>query len=532
MEPKELNLSGRSLIGAHVSEAQGRGFRAVNPANGKKLEPAFYSATPEDIDQAANTAADAFHELASVRGHARAAFLRRIAENLAAEGETIIQRANLEAGLPLPRLQGELKRTTGQLSLFAEVLEEGSWVNARLDEADRERQPPRPDVRSMLRPLGPVAVFGASNFPLAFSVAGGDTASALAAGNPVVVKAHPAHPGTSELVGRAIRKAVAQSGLPPGMFSLLFDAGVQVGVSLVQHPAIKAVAFTGSQAGGRTLMKLASQRSEPIPCYAEMGSTNPLFILSGAIRERGAQIAHGLQASFTISSGQFCTKPGLVFVSEEQRAGFEQELQQGVSQLEPFGMLTHGIAAKYSQAVQQRAAEGKARVVAGEPGSNSNQSCAVGEATVFGISLEDFLAHPDLSEEVFGPTTLLVHYRTENDLVKAAQQLEGHLTATVHGTDEDFLRSQKLIRILETKVGRIVFNGFPTGVEVGHAMVHGGPFPATSDSRTTSVGTQAIFRFARPVCYQDFPDAALPPELRKANPMGIMRMINGKLTRQ
>jgi 2,5-dioxopentanoate dehydrogenase len=530
MSVQELSLSGRSIIGAELAESRGASFHGMNPANGEKLDPAFYSATTEEIDRAANLAADAFEAIQRLTGCDRAGFLRRIAANLTAEGDAIIQRANLESGLPLPRLQGELKRTTGQLTLFAEVLEEGSWVNARIDPAEADRKPPRPDIRSMLRPLGPVAVFGASNFPLAFSVAGGDTASALAAGNPVVVKAHPAHPGTSERVGKVIQKSVAQSGLPAGTFSLLFDSGIEVGVALVQHPAIKAVAFTGSQAGGRALMKLASQRPEPIPCYAEMGSTNPLFILSGAMQERGAKIAHGLQASFTVGSGQFCTKPGLVFVPQHQSTSFEQELQQGVSKMEPFGMLTHGIASKYTQAVQQRIADGKARVVAGSV-SGSKQACAVGEPTVFGISLDDFLAHPELAEEVFGPTTLLVHYGTDKDLLRAAQQLEGHLTATIHGTAEDLVRSQELVRVLETKVGRIVFNGFPTGVEVSHAMVHGAPFPATSDSRTTSVGTQAIFRFARPVCYQDFPDTALPPELQQANPLGIMRMVNGKLSR-
>lgn len=527
---QELNLAGRSLIGKELGREQGAAFRAVNPATGEKLEPAFYSATTEEIDRAANLAADAFHAAQKISGRERAAFLRRIAENLTADGEAIIARANLESGLPLPRLQGELKRTTGQLTLFAEVLEEGSWVNARIEEGDGERKPPKPDVRSMLRPLGPVAVFGASNFPLAFSVAGGDTASALAAGNPAVVKVHPAHPGTSELAGKAIRKAVEQSRLHEGTFSLLFDSGVEVGVALVQHPAIKAVAFTGSQAGGRALMKLAAQRPEPIPCYAEMGSTNPMFILSGAMRERGTKIAHGLQASFTLGSGQFCTKPGLVFVAESSAREFEKELQDGVSKLEPFGMLTHGIAAKYTQAVQRRIADGKAQVLAGKSSGN-NSAGALSEPAVFAIAMNEFLSNPELGEEVFGPTTLLVHYGAERDLLKAAQQLEGHLTATIHGTDEDLAWSQELIRVLETKVGRIVFNGFPTGVEVNHAMVHGGPFPATSDSRTTSVGTMAIWRFARPVCYQDFPDTALPPELQKANPLGIMRLVNGKLTR-
>jgi len=519
------------MIGRQLGQTRGAAFHGVNPSSGEKLEPAFYSATAEDIDHAANLAADAFSAAQSLGNKERAVFLRRIAENLEAEGESIITRANLESGLPLPRLQGELKRTTGQLRLFAEVLEEGSWVNARIDEGDRNLKPPRPDVRSMLRPLGPVAVFGASNFPLAFSVAGGDTASALAAGNPVVVKAHPAHPGTSELAGRAIRKAVEKSSLPDGMFSLLFDSGIEVGVGLVEHPAIKAVAFTGSQAGGRALMKLARQRSEPIPCYAEMGSTNPLFILRGAMRERGTKIAHGLQASFTLGSGQFCTKPGLVFVPQDQRTEFEKEIHEGVSNMEPFGMLTHGIATRYTQSVRQRIAEGKALVVAEKRGKG-NPAAAMGEPTVFSISLDEFLTHPHLGEEVFGPTTLLVHYGNEGDLLSAAQQLEGHLTATIHGTNEDLTQSQELIRVLETKVGRIVFNGFPTGVEVDHAMVHGGPFPATSDSRTTSVGSMAILRFVRPVCYQDFPDEALPTELQNANSLGIMRMVNGKLARQ
>src|SRR5438874_6962625 len=296
-----LNLSGRSLIGEQSAESSGSVFHAVNPATGSKAEPGFYTATAQDIAQACNLAADAFHELGRFSSSDRAALLRRIAENLTSEGAAIVERANLESGLPLPRLQSELKRTTGQLNLFAYVLAEGSWVNARIDEADRERKPiPRPDIRSMLRPLGPVAVFGASNFPLAFSVAGGDTASALAAGNPVVVKAHPAHPGTSELVGVVIQKAVEKSGLQPGVFSLLFDSGIEVGISLVQHPAIKAGGFTGSRNGGRALMQLAASRSEPIPVYAEMGSTNPVFILPGALKKNGSALAEGLLQSVTL----------------------------------------------------------------------------------------------------------------------------------------------------------------------------------------------------------------------------------------
>lgn len=525
-------LWGRSLIGSGVAEAAGRPFHAVNPASGVELDPPFYSATPDDIDRAANLAADGFLYLANSSGRERAALLRRIAGNLLGAEEAIVERANLETGLPVPRLQSELKRTTGQLNLFADLLEEGSWVNARIDEADRERKPvPRPDLRSMLRPLGPVVVFGASNFPLAFSVAGGDTASALAAGNPVVVKAHPAHPGTSELVGTLIQEAVTDCSFPGGTFSLLFDAGTEVGIALVQHPAIKAVGFTGSAIAGQALMRAAAQRPEPIPCYAEMGSTNPVFILLGAMRERGAQIAQALQASFTLGSGQFCTKPGVVFIPAGHRTEFEGKLKEALGGVGSFVMLTRRIAETYHHAIEQRLARSRANLIAGETGAGSG-ACAASEAAVFGVSLADFLRRSELAEEVFGPTTLLVHYEGEADLLSAAQQLHGHLTATIHATEEDLGRARELIRVLEAKVGRVVFNGFPTGVEVSHAMVHGGPFPATSDGRSTSVGTQAILRFARPVCYQDIPDAALPPELKNGNPLGVMRLVNGAFTRE
>src|ERR1700733_2649021 len=433
METQAVKLTGVSLIGANSGEPHGPGFYGINPANGAKIETAFYSATSDDIDRATNLAADAFPLFASRGGKERAGLLRRIADGLTSEIGMVVERAHLESGLPLPRLKSELHRTTGQLRLFAEVLEEGSWVNARIDEADSQRKPPRPDIRSLLRPLGPVAVFGASNFPLAFSVAGGDTASALAAGNPVIVKAHPAHPGTSELVGKIMQKSVRDSGLPSGVFALLFDSGIDVGVSLVKHPAIKAVAFTGSASGGQALMKLAFDRPEPIPCYAEMGSTNPLFILPGAMRDRSSRLAHGLPASFTLGSGQFCTKPGIVFVPKDESKEFIQTLQSGVAELGQHGMLTHGIAAKYNQAIQQRLADGKAQLIAGK-GEIAEQPCASGGAAVFSIALADFLAHPELGEEVFGPTTLLVHYGAAADLLKAARQLHGHLTAPIHGT--------------------------------------------------------------------------------------------------
>ena len=524
-------MSGLSLIGDQSGKAVGACFRAMNPATGEELETAFYAATGADIDQAAKLAEAAFLHFASTSGRERARLLRKIADGLTAAATAITERANLESGLPMARLQNELGRTTGQLRMFAEVLEEGSWVNARIDEADPERKPmPRPDVRSMLRALGPIAVFGASNFPLAFSVAGGDTASALAAGNPVIVKAHPAHLGTSELVGRVIQSSVQECGFDAGVFSLLFDAGIEVGTALVQHPSVKAVAFTGSASGGQALMRLAAQRPEPIPCYAEMGSTNPLFILPGAMRERSAQLAKGVQTSFTLGSGQFCTKPGLVFVPKSESTDFVENLRDLVNALPQHIMLTRGIADKYNDAIQSRTRDARAKLVAGSP-EKSATDCAAGPATAFAVSVDDFTSHPEFSDEVFGPTTLLVNYGAATDLLPAARKLHGHLTATVHGTAEDLAGAQELIQVLETKVGRILINGYPTGVEVNHAMVHGGPFPATSDGRSTSVGSAAIFRFVRPICYQDFPDASLPPALQNANPLGIMRLRNGNLAR-
>src|SRR5579862_5136765 len=323
-----MELTGTSFIGDHRGDSGGASFHGVNPQTGDSLEPAYRSASPADVDVAASLSAEAFTSYSQASGKQRGAFLRRLADALDTHREELAARAHLETALPMPRLLGEVSRTSGQLRMFAAVIEEGSWVQARIDPAIPDRQPqPRPDLRSMLRPLGPVVVFGASNFPLAFSVAGGDTASALAAGNPVIVKAHPAHPGTSELVGKVIQRAVHECGLPAGVFSLLFDAGIEVGTALVQHSAIKAVAFTGSASGGQALMRLAAARPDPIPCYAEMGSTNPLFILPGAMRERSAQLAKGVQTSFTLGSGQFCTKPGLVFVPEADSADFVTSLR-------------------------------------------------------------------------------------------------------------------------------------------------------------------------------------------------------------
>jgi NADP-dependent aldehyde dehydrogenase len=528
-----LEFKGLSLIG--MSEgSRGSKFVAVNPATGAALDPPFFSASAEDVDAAANLAQDAFSIYGRLPGKQRGALLRRIADTVEAKAAAIIERARLETALPEARLQGELARTCNQLRLFAGVVEEGSWVSARLDSADPARKPqPKPSLRSMLEPLGPVAVFGASNFPLAFSVAGGDTASALAAGNPVVVKAHPAHPGTSELVGLAIRESVRALQLPEGIFSMLFDSGIDVGVSLVQHPAIKAVAFTGSFAGGTALMKLAASRPEPIPCYSEMGSANPVFLLPKAFAKHAAAVAAGLQGSFTLGAGQFCTKPGVVFVPQsESTASFEQELRERVEATGLQTLLTRRIASTYATSLEKRVSAGKARVIArGAKDAAEKNSAATAQAVLLGTEFAEFLKDEELSKEIFGPTTLLVSYGAREELLEAAARLEGHLTATIHGEEDEIKEFADLVQILSLKVGRIIFNGYPTGVEVSHAMVHGGPFPATSDGRSTSVGSMAIFRFARPVCYQDFPDAVLPEALKSANPLGILRLVDGEFSR-
>lgn len=523
-------LLGRSLIGFREGTGAGEPLYATDPKTGQHLQPGFIPATDAEVELAARLAAEAFDLYRHASGRDRAVFLRTIAAKIEAIADDVIERAGQETALPPSRLQAETARTCGQLRLFAQVAEEGSWVNARIDLADPNRKPaPKPDIRSMLRPLGPVVVFGASNFPLAFSVAGGDTASALAGGNTVIVKAHAAHPGTSELVGRAVQESVRECGLPEGVFSLLFGSGAQIGTALMKHPLVKAGGFTGSRTAGRTLMDLAASRPEPIPFYAEMSSTNPVFILPRALRERGETIAAGLHSSFTLGAGQFCTKPGLVFLPPgSDTESFTNKLCELVAASGPFHLLTNAIHSSYGSAVAKRKADEVARVIA----ENSQASVAGFAANValFETNAEAFLGS-DLEAEIFGPTTLLIQHSGKDQVLALARSLEGHLTATIHGTEEDLREYADLIAILETRVGRLVFNGFPTGVEVTHAMVHGGPYPSTSDGRSTSVGTQAIFRFTRLVCYQGSPESALPRELKNANPLGIWRMINGDMTR-
>jgi alpha-ketoglutaric semialdehyde dehydrogenase len=524
-------LTGYSILNGESRQGTGAAFAGVNPATGARLDPAYHCASAEEVDLAANLAEDAFGTFSRRPGSERGRFLRHIAAGIESIAPELVERARAETALPEKRLQGELARTVNQLRLFAQVVEEGSWVMARVDPAEPARVPlPRADIRSVLRPLGPVAVFAASNFPLAFSVAGGDTASAFAAGNPVIVKAHSAHPGTSEMVGQVICRSLRECGLPLGAFALIFGEGAKAGAALVQHPAIKAVGFTGSLSGGKALMDLAATRPEPIPCFMEMSSSNPLFVLPEALRTRGAEIAKGLFASFTLGVGQFCTKPGLVFLPRNESAdALAAELAAHVRQAAPAPMLTEGIRKSYKSAVARRLAHEGVELLS-QPSSMTAGTVGVSPA-LFQIDGTELLRDPELMKEIFGPSTLIVRYANRQELIELAYALEGQLTATLLGTDADIADSADLIAILERKAGRLIVNGFPTGVEVCHAMVHGGPFPATSDSRHTSVGTQAIYRFARPVCYQDFPQAALPDELKDGNPLGIWRLVNGVSTR-
>jgi NADP-dependent aldehyde dehydrogenase len=527
-----MKLSGTSIIGSRRGTSGNSTFHAFEPRTGQPLSPEFFYASAQEIENAVRLAHEAFAIYGHISGREKAAFLRAIATRIESVAEELIERAEQETALPKARLQTETGRTCGQLRLFAKLVEEGSWVNARIDRPDPDRKPlPKPDIRSMLRPLGPVVVFAPSNFPLAFSVAGGDTASALAGGNPVIVKGHGAHPGTSEIVGLAIQESAKECGMPEGVFSLLFGKGTEVGTALVKHPLIKAVGFTGSRAGGRTLMDLAAARPEPIPVYTEMSSTNPVFILPGAMRKNADAIATGLYGSFTLGSGQFCTKPGMVFLPKNSDCdGFINKLKNSVSESGPFTLLTAGIRSSYTSETKQRKASNGVTTVAEKPSPNGPEF-NVG-ASLYETDANSFLQDKDLSSEIFGPSTLLVRNASRKLLLKIARGLEGHLTATIHGTEDDLRDFADLLAILEDKVGRLIFNGFPTGVEVCHAMVHGGPYPATSDGRSTSVGTQAIFRFTRPVCYQGFPQSALPDALKNDNPLQIWRMLDGEITKE
>lgn len=522
------DLTGQLIIAGERVTGSGSAVHGIDPATGGRLLPAYAHGTEADVARATAAAADAFGPYRATSSEDRAHFLLTIADNLDAASEVLVERAVAETGLPPARITGEVGRTSGQLRLFASVLREGSWHGARIDPAQPDRTPlPRADIRQRKIPLGPVAVFGASNFPLAFSVAGGDTASALAAGCPVVVKAHDAHPGTSELVGRLIADAVAATGMPAGTFSLLYGTGRELGIALVTDPHIKAVGFTGSRSGGTALVAAAASRPEPIPVYAEMSSINPVFPLDGALRDDAAGLGRAFVASLTMGSGQFCTNPGLVIaVDGPGLDAFVAAAAEAISSSTPTPMLTPGIAASYASGVDEFVSA--ADVLARSEESTGPNTC---RAALFGTDAETFLASTTLQQEIFGSSSLVVRCRDLQQVREVAAELEGQLTATVHAADSDHEDARDLLEALELKAGRILFNGWPTGVEVGHAMVHGGPYPSTSDSRTTSVGSLAIERFLRPVAYQDVPASLLPRPIADGNPEHIWRRVDGELIR-
>ena len=521
-------FNGSILIGAS-ERSGGEPFYAVHPATGAKGDVAFSNASPADVADAAALADAAFESFSTLSPDARASFLEAVADQIVAIGDLLIETAMAESGLPRPRLEGERGRTVGQLRLFASYVRQGDWLDATIDKALPDRAPlPRSDLRRVNQSLGPVAVFGASNFPLAFSVAGGDTASAFAAGSPVVVKGHPAHPGTGELVARAIAAAVKASGLHEGVFSYLPGTTNDLGGALVSDARIKAVGFTGSRGGGIALMKIAAGREEPIPVYSEMSSINPVVLLPAALAARAEAMGAAFVGSLTMGSGQFCTNPGLVIALDGPDLDtFVASAAAAMSGAAPQVMLTPGIHEAYEKGVAALAgADGVTTVARGTEADGVNR----GQAAFFATDRATFEGNAVLAEEVFGSSSVLIRCGSIEEVIATIAGLEGQLTATLQIGSGDEAHAAALLPTLSRKVGRILTNGWPTGVEVTHAMVHGGPFPSTADGRSTSVGTLAMMRFLRPVCYQDVPDALLPPALQEANPWGLTRRVEGKLS--
>ena len=526
----QIQLTGKQLVAGEWISAGGNFLNAVNPATGETLAPAFAHATDAEVDAALRAAQRAFVVMRGLSVERRIQLLEAIAAQIMALGDELLQRAQLETGLPPARLTGERARTCNQLKHFADVLREGSWTNAVIDTAEPQRQPlPKPDVRRVARPIGPVVVFGAGNFPFAYGACGGDTASALAAGNPVVVKAHERHPGVNEMFAHAVLAALKECNLPAEIFGLVQGPGATVGQALVQHPATQAVGFTGSKRAGRALFDLAAARPVPIPVFAEMGSLNPLVILPGAIAERGEAIAAGLAQSITAGAGQFCTKPGLVFVIGNAAAeNFVAQLAKQMASVPATTMLADTMQKNFCAAtfVFQKISGVKTVL------TNAPSGFAAMPPQLFAVDSATWRAHGELHEEAFGPGAVVVRCRDVADLRETLALTGGNLTATLQtGATDSATDVRELAQLLESHAGRVVFNGFPTGVEVCHAMVHGGPYPATSAPATTSVGALAIQRFVRPVCFQNAPDALLPVELQNANPRGIWRTVNGQCTK-
>ena len=528
-----MNISGQIYFNGAWQTGEGGEYQAVNPATGETLAPSLSKASKAQVDSAVAAAQKAFAHYQHTSPTERAGFLRAIADEIMALGDALIERVSLETGYPRARAEGERARTCGQLRMFADYVANGEHFDARIDTADPQRQPlPKPDIRYVNQALGPVVVFGASNFPLAFSVAGGDTASALAAGCPVLVKGHSSHPGTCELVAQAVARAAEATGMPAGVFSLLMGEGREVGSALVSAPAVKAVGFTGSFSGGMALYRLANERPEPIPVFAEMGSINPIVLLPRALQTRAESIAKGFVGSLTLGTGQFCVNPGLVLALEgPELQAFIDATAANLGDTASGVMLNDRICAAYREGVDAFTdIEGVEVVARGEPSTNNGGHYC--QALLLRTSAENFINRQTLHEEIFGPASLVVACRDEQELLAALNCLKGQLTGTVHAEDNEVNDHPGLLEQLRARVGRLVFNGFPTGVEVCPSMVHGGPFPASTDARFTSVGTAAIERFLRPVCYQDTPDGYLPDALKNQNPLGLTRLINGKRSEQ
>ncbi|MCX2718886.1 aldehyde dehydrogenase (NADP(+)) [Lentiprolixibacter aurantiacus] len=522
-------ISGKNYIGNTLSAKGKVTYTTFNPKLNIKNPWTFYEASEEELEEAVQMAAEAFELYSMVPGKQKAQFLRTIADKIESLGNELIDTYMKESGLPEGRAIGERGRTLGQLRMFANLLEEGDWVEASIDTAIPDRKPvPKPDLRKILTPIGPVVVFGSSNFPLAYSTAGGDTASALAAGCPVIVKSHPMHAGTGELVASAIVTAAKICGMPDGVFSNLNSSDIQVGQQLVKHPFVKAVGFTGSIAGGTALHKLSNERKEPIPVFAEMGSINPVVILPSALRENPQHLASTYADSITLGTGQFCTNPGLILTSETDGLDiFLESLGQEILNKEAGLMLHPDIHRKYEEGQKEMSVQEGTSVVAEYQKKTAPNYAKPKILTVAGRT---FLTNTNLHNEVFGPFSLVVKCSDLEEMKNIIAELEGQLTGTIIGNEEELKVNAPLIAQLKERVGRLIFNGVPTGVEVCPSMVHGGPFPATTDSRFTAVGPDAIRRWVRPVSYQDWPDALLPDSLKNSNPLKILRRVNGKLT--
>lgn len=525
-----MMITGANHLGNKSSKEGTVTFNSFDPKQNAPTPWVFHEATTAEIEEAVDLAQAAFESYKNCTGAQRASFLRAIATEIEALGTPLITTYCTESGLPEGRAIGERGRTMGQLRLFAALLDEGSWVEAVIEHADPERQPlPKPDLRKMLFPLGPVAIFGASNFPLAFSTAGGDTASALAAGCPVIVKGHPMHPATGELVAQAVIRAAESTGMPNGVFSHLNSQGNIVGQHLVKHPKIKAVGFTGSMAGGTALYRLAAERKEPIPVFAEMGSINPVVVLPSALQSDLDGWASKYAASITLGAGQFCTNPGLLLALKSTTLDvFIAKLSKELVQLEPSCMLHPHIHNAYTAGKSELAVQGGVTVAAAYDKETAPNTAQPAVITVNGAN---FMKNPKLHKEVFGPFSVVVRCEDAQQMQAILLKLEGQLTGTVLGSETELSKYAGIVDALKSRVGRILFNGVPTGVEVNSAMVHGGPFPASTDARFTSVGTSAIKRWVRPVSFQDWPNAYLPDALKAENPLGIVRLVEGNYIR-